>query len=151
MSRKILIPLDGSEESEEIVSLIQRQIEPDDEVTLLQVIPPLTTLGMAGRLSFFAGHQEESRRSRAMSYLQGVVSRRCVGSAWWRCEVVVAESVTQAIVDLAIRESVGLIAMHTHDRKGLAGLIKGSIAKDVRRRSPIDVRIIKPLERVGVA
>ena len=53
MSRRILIPLDGSEESEEIVSLIQRQIELDDEVTLLQVIPPLTTQGMAGRLSLF--------------------------------------------------------------------------------------------------
>jgi hypothetical protein len=37
------------------------------------------------------------------------------------------------ITSFAIRENVALIAMYTHDWKGLARRIRGSIASQVRR------------------
>ena len=59
-----------------------------------------------------------------------------------------ADSVAQGIADFAAREEVDLIAMSTHDRKGLAKLIRGSIAEKVQERSPVDVRVFKPKELV---
>ena len=68
------------------------------------------------------------------------------GSDRWRCEVVIAESVPEGIVDFATREDVDHIAMYTHDRKGLAKLIKGSIAEKVQKKAPIEVQVFKPRE-----
>ena len=68
----------------------------------------------------------------------------------WHREVVVAESVSEGIVDFARKEEVDLIAMYTHDRKGIARLIKGSIARDVSKRAPIEVKVFKPRELASV-
>ena len=45
MYRRILIPLDGSKESEGVFALIRGELAPDGEVVLLQVIPPAKTQG----------------------------------------------------------------------------------------------------------
>jgi nucleotide-binding universal stress UspA family protein len=45
---------------------------------------------------------------------------------------------------------VDLIAMYTHDRKGIARLIKGSIASDVSKIAPIEVKVFKPRELASV-
>ena len=66
----------------------------------------------------------------------------------WRCGVVEADSVAQGIADFAAREEVDLIAMYTHDRKGLAKLIRGSITEKVQKRAPVDVWVFKPKELV---
>ena len=49
------------------------------------------------------------------------------------------------------REQVDLIAMYTHDRRGLAKIIKGSIAQRVKEKSPVEVRTfpLRELEAVG--
>jgi nucleotide-binding universal stress UspA family protein len=64
----------------------------------------------------------------------------------WHCEAVVSRSVAEGITNYAIQEGVDLIAMYTHDRKGLARLIRGSIAAQVQRNSPIEVRVFRPRE-----
>ena len=58
----------------------------------------------------------------------------------------------EGITSLAAQEGVDLIAMYTHDRKGLARLIKGSIAAKVERGAPAEVRVFRPraLAEVGV-
>ena len=50
-----------------------------------------------------------------------------------------------------MREGVDLIGMYTHDRKGLAKLIRGSIAEKVQRRAPIKVQVFRPRELVAQA
>lgn len=67
-----------------------------------------------------------------------------------RREVAVAESVSEGIVEFARKEEVDLIAMYTHDRKGIARLIKGSIASDVSKRALIEVKVFKPRELASV-
>ena len=39
--------------------------------------------------------------------------------------------------------------MYTHDRKGLAKLIKGSIAEKVKERATTEVRVVRPRELVA--
>jgi nucleotide-binding universal stress UspA family protein len=48
------------------------------------------------------------------------------------------------ITSFAIREKVALIAMYTHDWKGPARRILGSIASQVLRWSFIGVRVFRP-------
>ena len=98
-----------------------------------------------------ASQIEEDNRSNAMAYLQGLTHRLEGEPDQWRCEVVVARSVAQGIVDFAKREEVNLIAMYTHNRKGLAKLVKKSIARDVQRRAPIEVKMLGPAELATVA
>jgi len=51
---------------------------------------------------------------------------------------------------MAAQEKADLIAMYTHDRKGLARLVKGSIAAKVERGAPTEVRVFKPTELADV-
>ena len=52
----------------------------------------------------------------------------------------ISNSVVDEIVNIARREQVDLVAMYTHDRRGLAKMIKGSIAQKVKEKSPVEVR-----------
>ena len=150
MYGRVLIPLDGSKEAEGVFAAIEGELTPDCEVTLLQVVPPGETV-RAGEYVFLGSQQEEDDRSKAMIYLKAVIERLGGDPARWRCETTVAKSVAGGIVDVAGREGVDLIAMYTHDRKGLAKLIQRSVASAVQRRASIDVKVFKPRELAGVA
>ena len=149
MYQKILVPLDKSKEAERVLPLVRKLLIPESEVILLHVMPPGRTIWMEGMV-WPAAQQEEVGRYSAMSYLQGLASRIDKGSNSWRCEVIVQRSVVDGITDYADKEQVELIAMYTHDRKGLAKLIKGSIAEKVWLKASIEVQVIKPQELVAV-
>ena len=148
--RKILVPLDGSiKAAEGVLGLAQDLLDPEGEAILLQVIPP-SGPKMVGT-DFMSGSQVEKReRSKAMGYLKYFADRQNAGPGRWRCEVAVSASVADGIVDTAVREEVDLIAMYTHDRKGLAKLIKGSIAEKVKECAPTAVRVVRPRELAAV-
>ena len=131
--------------------LIREELAPDGEVVLLQVIPPAKTQVVGGQV-LLGSQREEVERSKSETYLRGVLREldRNGDPARRRAEVAVAESVCQGIVDFAREEEVDLIAMYTHDRKGIARLIKGSIASDVSKRAPIEVKVFKPRELASV-
>ena len=150
MYRKILVPLDGSKDAEGVIPLVQGELAPDGEAIVLQIIPPGKSQSFGGQV-FLGSQREDADRSRAQAYLKGVLRRVDADPQQWRCDVSVSESVARGIVDFAAREKADLIAMYTHDRKGLAAFIKKSIAKDVLRRAQIEVKVFTPKElAVGV-
>jgi len=149
MYRRILVPLDKSKEAEGVFRLVQDDLAPGGEVILLHVIQPGRTRSLGGMVSR-ADQQEQEVRDRAMWYLRGLVSQIGEGSDRWHFEVVVASSVADGIATYAAQQKVDLIMMFTHDRKGLAKLIKGSIAKKVWYRAPIEVQVIKPQQLVAI-
>ncbi len=140
MYQKVLIPLDGSKEAEEVFPLVQNELSEDGEVILVQVIPPARTQKI-GEHIILASQQEETDRSEAMAYLRSLVRQQDWSADNWRLEVEVANTVADGIVRLADRESVDLIAMYTHDRKLLARHVKRSIAREVQRRASSEVRV----------
>ena len=148
MYDKILVPLDQSPESEGILPMVQELLTPGGEGILLHIIPPGRTRSM-GEFVMLGFQQEEEERGRALVHLRRLVSQVGEGSDRWRCEVVVWASVADGIANFAIREKVDLIAMYTHDRKGLAKLIKGSIAEKVQKRATTEVRVFGPRELVA--
>lgn len=149
MYQKVLVPLDGSEESEKVIGSIQDLLEPQTEVVLLKVIPPMPGLTV-GQVMLTSSEREEAERTKEMANLRGVVHRLGGQTDRFRCQVTVSKSVAEGITSVATQESVDLIAMYTHDRKGLARLIRGSIAARVERVSPTEVRVFRPRELVGI-
>ena len=149
MYQRILVPLDKAKESEGVLPMVQEHLAPEGEVILLHVVQPGRTRSL-GETVLRPDQQQQGDRDRAMWYLRGLVSRIGEGSDRWHCEVVVAGSVADGIAWYAAQKKVDLIMMFTHDRKGLAKLIKGSITEKVWYRAPIEVQVIKPRELVAI-
>ena len=149
MYQKVLVPLDGSRESWNVIGSIQDVLDPQTEVILLRAIPPMSGQRV-GQVVITANEREEAERAREMVFLRDIVHHFGAQSDRFRCKVVISKSVAEGIMSLAAQEGVDLIAMYTHDRKGLARLIKGSIAAKVERRSPTEVRVFRPRELAEV-
>lgn len=144
MYSKILVPLDGSKESEAAVGFAREQLSPDGELVLLRVIPPAKGQRL-GEHVLMSYQIEETELSRAVAYLREVCRQLEEESDRQRCEAIIGNSVPQAIIDFAAREGVDLIAMCTHDRKGFSRVIKRSVSREVERKAPgeVDVKVVK--------
>ena len=140
MYERVLIPLDGSKEAEEVFPLVRDEIVAQGEVILLQVIPPARTQMVGGHI-ILGSQQEETDRSEAMDYLRAAVRQHSWDAGQWRYAVEVDNSVADGIVRLAGREKVDLIAMYTHDRRLLARHVKRSVAREVQRRAGAEVKV----------
>ena len=148
MYRKVLIPLDGSREAEMVIPKIQPELTEETEVILLKIIPPLKGETL-GQITVTSSEREEAECVKAIDCLREVIQRLGGSLGQWHCEAIVSKSVPEGIAGFADREGVEVIAMYTHDRKGLAKLIKGSIAEKVQRRAPIEVKVFRPQELYG--
>ena len=143
MYQNVLVPLDRSVESEGILDVIPDLVNAGGQATLLTVIPTGRTKSL-GELVVLGTQQEEEDRSRALAYLNRIANRLRESSVDASTAVVVNDSVPAAIVSYANRNSVDLISMFTHDRRGLARLVKGSVAREVERRAVMPVRVFRP-------
>lgn len=142
------MPLDGSAKAEKVLELVQKFMPPGGRGILLRVFPKDPAKEGGGR-SNRGRHRQGARRAAAMGYLRCVAGHLIDAPGIWQCEVVECDSVAEGIADFAAREHVNLIAMYTHDRKGLAKLIRGSIAEKVQRRALVEVRVFRPRELVA--
>jgi nucleotide-binding universal stress UspA family protein len=138
-----LVPLDGSEEAEWALVSAHDLLPPGGRGVLLRVIAPEKS-GRGGDAASPRARRQEARRSGALGYLHCAVGDLTSAPGRWRCEVVVAESVPEAIAETASREEVDLITMYSHGRKGLARLIKGSITEKVQQLATTELRVLRP-------
>jgi nucleotide-binding universal stress UspA family protein len=145
MYKKVLVPLDGTREAEEIYDRVQSDLAPDCEVLLLQVVTPKETV-MVGDHVYLASQREDTERLRSEAYLRSVVKGQGRDPELWSTNVVLSGSVSQAIVEFAKENDVELIAMYTNDRKGLARLFRGNKAREVQRLAAADVRVFKVMD-----
>ena len=149
MYQRILVPLDKSKEAEGVLRLVQENLAPGGEVILLHIIRPGRAISY-GEVAIRADEEEQAEGDRALSYLRGLISSIEEGSDKWSCKTIVSSSAAEGITRFAGIAEVDLIMTFTHDRKGLAKLIKRSIAAQVWRKSPIEVQVIKPRELASV-
>ena len=166
MYRKILVPLDRSPESEGVLPLVGELLEPDGELILLNIVDPAKTqekpmdyLGqVAGQQGDLlsrcraARHWARTPLARGslspMDYLGQVACQLGDLANRSRCEVLRSDRVAEGIAAFAVREKADLVLMFTHDRKGLAKMVRGSIAEKVQQLAPTEVRTVKPKELV---
>ena len=136
MYRKILVPLDGSPRSEQILPHVAEMARCYEvEVIFLQVLAPEVVItdpyqGLAYAEVHDLFHEYEIK---ATSYLaqwqnsfkkQGIAARFCVERG----------GTVNTIIEIAEREGIDLIAMSSHGRTGLARVFYGSVAAGVLHR-----------------
>ncbi len=135
MYEKILVPLDGSERAEAILPHVEELAACDDvQIILLQVVEP-----GAYYVSPYDAYPEpalddvEARADLAQEYLDKWVT-------YYQAKDISVQSkvehgpVVLAILDVADREDVDLIAMASHGRTGLARVFYGSVAAGILNR-----------------
>lgn len=169
MTRKVLIPLDGSDFSRQILPHVQTFIDPaENELVLLRVArTPEGITGMPPRpisagLPFplyyeserdaerakhpiYASQAWDTLRAKLVDELEGDVEG-LKGAGYTVSVAVVFGDPVQEIVDFVAEENVDLVAMATHGRTGVRRLVFGSVAEQVLRRLSVPVLLVRPFE-----
>lgn len=141
----VLIPLDGSALSEEILEPATVLGEPmGAEYTLIQAIdPPMLGYAPAAQVAGVDEQVLEQWRAEAQAYLERVAGRMRARGLLVRTSVLYAPPAV-AILDYAREHAVDLIAMSTHGRGGVARMLLGSVADKVVRGAGCPVLIQPP-------
>jgi nucleotide-binding universal stress UspA family protein len=165
---KVLVPLDGSPLSRQIVGYIQRMFRPADcELIVLRVTEPPEGLianpprpvSMAWRTplheSFYDAElsQHPTYASQVWENVRAVAESellpdiRALKEAGYAVSVLIqAGNPARTIVDVAERQAVDAVAMATHGRTGLRRLLLGSVAEAVLRELTVPLVLVRPFE-----
>jgi nucleotide-binding universal stress UspA family protein len=146
--RRILVPLDGSFFSEQVLSHAQAVGGRDAELVLLTVVPPAEPVrGLLGKTLVSA---EDVRRA----YTEGTRKDLERAERAWLgdrpnvvLEVVVGDPAAEILRAAEVR-GTDLIVMATHGRGALNRWAVGSVADRVARTSSIPVMLVRPWEEM---
>jgi nucleotide-binding universal stress UspA family protein len=142
MSRRILVPLDGSPLAELALSeaLILAAL-PDSRVILLQVIPPIEDVISDGE-AITIDQQWDIRQARAREYLKAVSER----PEWQKVRSETAVEMgnpAHVILDFAQKHNVDRIVIATHGRTGISRWVYGSVASKVLEAADTTVVLVR--------
>jgi nucleotide-binding universal stress UspA family protein len=168
---KVLLPLDGSAFSRQIVGHVRRLFRPTDhELFLLRVAPlPVGIVGAPPKpvsAGWMISMYEQPRdleyalhpiyssqleqNERAAIEAQLLADQQHLERAGYTASVAVRfGDPAEEIVDFARRAAVDSVAMATHGRSGLRRFVIGSVAEQVLRQLAIPVLLIRPSERMA--
>lgn len=142
MTRHVLVPLDGSEQSWDALEYALAEFD-DVEVTALHVINPLE----AGFTTEAAvpGYSEEwyERSKREAEELFEEARNRADDAGASLSTHVEHGRPTRAVVNYAEEHGVDHVVMGSHGRAGMTRVLLGSVAEGVVRRSPVPVTIVR--------
>jgi nucleotide-binding universal stress UspA family protein len=136
MYTNILIPLENSSFDDAILN----HLKPLIGMTSAKVILVHVADGFMARNQHYLGESDEMRQDKA--YLDRRESELSDQGINVRTILATGEPAKQ-ILEIAEKEGCDLIAMSTHGHRGLADLILGSVAEDVRHRTRIPVLLMK--------
>lgn len=127
MFRKTLIPLDGSELSEQVLDAVTRLIARQDVgvTSLLRVV------------------DDERQAAAAEDYLGALRKRLSQRSIPASVTVSVGDPAEQ-ILAAVTREGHDLIAMATHGRSGVTRWVRGSVAERILRSTAVPLLLVTP-------
>ncbi|MBI2080393.1 MAG: universal stress protein [candidate division NC10 bacterium] len=141
-TRKIVVPLDGSEGSEEILPVVQRLAGPRAlTVLVVKVIDPLAA-SPAVETVRWPNELMALQREDAARYLAKVMEPLRARGLRVECHVAVGRP-AETIAAVAGREQADLIVMATHGRSGLSRVLLGSVAGGVLRNASVPVLLFR--------
>jgi len=160
--RKVLVPLDGSEFSRQVLPYVRSLLDPAAYVvTLLRVAstpegvttPPPRPLALDGWLlgrgdadrthPIFQSQVWDGLKAELRANLEPEVN--LLAQAGFAVTTVVRfGDAAEEIIDVAESEDVAMVVMATHGRSGLERLVMGSVAAAVLRRLHIPVMMVRP-------
>jgi nucleotide-binding universal stress UspA family protein len=142
--KKILFPLDLTENSSKILPYVLSVSEKyNSQIYLLHVVQDLNKWG-----KLYVPHpsmdkfQEEAIQS-AKKAMDKICENQLQSCPNFQKKVVSGDTVDE-ILKIIESESIDLLIMGTHGRKGLEHVIFGSVAENVVKKSPVPVLSINP-------
>ena len=169
----VLVPLDGSEFSQQVLSSIQNFLRPEaNQIVLFRVAaeaqglvpdPPLPAVN-EWREPAYKTHRDASLakhpiyanqvRDSLSASLEGEmqpVKHLLEGAGFTASVVIKFGDPAKEILEFIEAESVDLIAMTTHGRTGVNRLIMGSVAEKVLRKVSLPVLLLNPVKQSASA
>jgi len=136
MTRNILVPLDGSQDTEAIMPEVRRIAAHEDRIHFLHVVPPVPApAGLP--VSHLIGLLEQ-----ALAYLQATRQKWLPDRRG--LDLVRSGDPAQETLGVALEKNIHLIAMSTHARAGLGRFFLGSVAAEVVKGSQLPVLLVRP-------
>jgi len=139
---KVLVPLDGSKESEAVIPYIEELASKlEAEVVLLHILAPDYLFYQAERV-----WQRESGRASAKRYIGKVAAQLKRKGIAAKAELieVTAGTVAEEIIGFADEIVADLVAMSTHGRSGVGRWVFGSVADRVLRGGNTPILLVRP-------
>ena len=149
MYKHILVPTDGSALSDKAVeAAIKLAKLAGARITAFHAIEPYPLQGAyAAEASGVAELQPEVFAERSEEYakrvLDAVTSAAAVAKVECATSYATSRSISQAIVEKAIKENCDLVVMASHGRRGLEGFLLGSETQKVLTHSSIPVLVYR--------
>lgn len=166
---RVLIPLDGSEFSRQILHQVREFLSPaDTELILMRVAePPKGISGAPAKPATFEVHvpmyeserdaerakhpiYADQERDSAQAAIAGELQadvQRMQDAGYTVSAAIRFGDPAPEIVKFTAREPIDLIAMTTHGRTGLSRLLFGSVAERVLRNVAVPVMLMRPFEK----
>ena len=144
MYKRILVPLDGSKRAERILPFVEDLANVHEgTVIFLQVIEsPTYVSGPYDAGIYYDQSNTEQTIKDAKLYLNALVGELREKGISARCEVDFGP-VVRAILEVAAREQVDLVAMASHGRTGMARVFYGSVAAGVMQQTDRPLLLIR--------
>jgi nucleotide-binding universal stress UspA family protein len=145
MYKKILVPTDGSELSEQAVTAaIEFARLYGAGIVALSVAEPPPILSAEATMAVDLGVETEQRQQSAHQHVDKVA--QAAQAAGVPCQTAIAYSAVphQEIIAAAAANQCDLIFMASHGRRGLSRLLAGSVAQNVMAYSPMAVMVLRP-------
>ena len=149
MGERILVPIDGSPQSEQALEYALGL--PDAEITVITVINPFDTdpntiglqtpTGVAG-LPGYSEEWYESTRNEIQELHEKAEERASECGVSVSSEIEIGEP-SRRIIKYADENDVDHIVIGSHDRSDLSRLLLGSVAERVVRRSAVPVTVVR--------
>jgi nucleotide-binding universal stress UspA family protein len=145
MFKRILLPTDGSQQSERaILAGVAFAKELGAEVVGLTVVPKFHTFTYKAEMVEDTSDEfAVDSAKRAVTYLEFIRGAAREAGVECTAEQVVSDDPWKVIVDTAVNRQCDLIAMGSHGRRGIAGVLLGSQTQKVLVHSKVPVLIFR--------
>lgn len=138
---KVLMGVDHSELSADLVQVMVKQLRPENTEILVLHILQQVTQEIPEMASAYAPEMRGERKS-ADSLVEGIAAK--LRSAGFKAEVAVeVGDVRDGIIDAAKKWRADLIVVASHGEKGIRRFLLGSVAESVARHAHCSVQIVR--------
>ena len=145
MYEKIMVPLDGSELAECVLSHVEGFIKGChvSNVVFVRVVEPITApVGNVYIGREESRERESTRKSAVKDYLNQIVDRLKHEGTELYSEVLVGR-VADSLADYTEKNDIDLILIATHGRSGVTRWVRGSVADKTLRSSNVPVLMVR--------
>ncbi|XUX00438.1 MAG: universal stress protein [Dehalogenimonas sp.] len=143
MFKTIIVPLDGSRVSEQVLPTAAdlARCAPDSKIILLEVIKPVGPSVIDALVLSNASEVETLTPAEARDYLRQIAAKHLTGI---RVQILAEEGGAAEIILQAAKDNkADVIAMASHGRSGIARLTLGSVTSQVINHAEIPVLVVK--------